>query len=1029
MREAHSTSVIICTSYAPRPKPLWLLVLAGAHVWALDPARSIDQLQLTSWTTQRGLPHDHINAIAQTPDGYLWIATPTGLARFDGLRFAVFDKRNAGRWPSDDIAGLLAGRDGSLWITHFPGGLTRLYRGQFESHRGPDSHAPAIAEDRDGAIWLATDAGLCRFQGGRFTTFSPGPRLARHKVWWVGSAPDGSVWFTAQSGLGRVRGGKPESYRTHRRFLDETIPWLPLTGPAPQAPAPPGFRLSAPPLLLQPGLHVRLAGGAYVDSGNFLHLPARDGLIRHRGDELIFHPLAVIRDHPITAMHRDAQGSLWLGLRGLGLCRWGAAGFDEPGPQSPLRGHEVSAIFEDGEGSLWIGTRGAGLLRLTDAEVSKLPYPAPVAGAAQAVLEDSRGALWVSTSAALLRYFQGRWTSFDSRHGLQGLPVRSMAETSDGALWFGTQDGFLHQYVSGSFRHYWLAGSQDDSGPVSALCPAPDGALWIGTGWSGAARWKSGQLEQYRVEHGLSSNRITAISADRAGGIWIGTQDRGLNRLHEGRIQQFTTRDGLGSDSITSLRTDGDGVVWIGTNGGGLSRWKGGAFRTYTYRQGLADDVIFAIVEDSAGFLWMGSGKGIFRVRKADLEALDRGRGGAVPCRSYDESDGMWSRSVTGFNQPSASRGVGNRLWFATERGVVSIDAGRPERARRAPAVLLEEAVLNGQPFNPASRAAARPGPGHLRFTYTAASLRDAERVRFRYFLEGFDTGWQDAETRREVQYTGIPPGDYTFKVAACLPDGECSAEALSYGFRLEPRFYQTRWFPALCATFLALLLWTAYRLRLRMLRREFAAVLAERNRIAGELHDGLLQSLAGVLTILDAAGSRLIDAPAQAKQVLDRGRFLLRDSLAQARHSVWDIRRAGETDDLGQALEKLAAELGAGAGARIELAMQGRARPLGPATRENVLRIAREALVNSIKHAGATLIRLEGAYSAKCFRLSIQDDGRGFSPEESVPERCFGLLGMRERAQRIGADLEIRSAPGKGCEIVALVPLDGKLT
>lgn len=859
--------------------------------------------------------------------------------------------------------------------------------------------------------------------------FTPGSRQRQHKVWWVAPAPDGSVWFATRSGMGRVNDGQVTSYRTRKRFNDEAIPWSPATEPTPATPDKPDFRLAEPSLMLQsPGLHVRLADGAYVDSEGFLHMPTRDGLVRYRGDQLFAYWREVIGRHPITAMRRDKEGSLWLGLRGLGLCRWTPTGIDEPGPESPLRALDVSAIFEDSEGSLWIGTRGAGLLRLSHAEISKLPYPAGAGGVAESVLEDSHGALWVSAAGALLRNSEGRWTRFDGRNGLQGLPVRSMIETPDGAMWFGTQDGFLHEYASGRFRHFWLAGSQGDTGPVSALCPAPDGSLWIGTGWSGAARWKSGKLEPYRVEHGLSSNRISAICADGSGDIWIGTEDRGLNWLHDGTIRQFAIRDGLGSDSITCLHAGRDGAMWIGTNGGGLSRWKDGRFRTYNYRQGLADDVIFAILEDDAGFLWMGSRRGIFRVRKSDLEALDGGRSVGFPCRLYDESDGMWTRSVTGFNQPTASSGSGNRMWFATERGVVSIEAGRPDAERRAPAVLLEEAVVDGKAFDPRSRAVAPPGPGHLRFTYTAASLRDARRVRFRYVLEGFDAGWQDAETRREVQYTGVPPGGYTFRLVACLPDGPCSSEALSYGLRLQPRFYQTRWFPAVCATVLALLLWTAYRLRVRMLRREFAAVLAERNRIAGELHDGLLQNLAGVLGIFDAAGSRLVEAPAQAKQILDRGRFLLRSALDEARHSVWDIRKAGEADDLARGLEKLVDELRPGTGARIEVAMQGRARPLGPAPRQNVLRIAREAVINSIKHAGATLIRVEGTYSAKCFRLSVQDDGRGYSPDAAVPERRFGLLGMRERAQQIGAELEIRSAPGKGCEVVALVPLDGKV-
>jgi ligand-binding sensor domain-containing protein len=436
-----------------------------------------------------------------------------------------------------------------------------------------------------------------------------------------------------------------------------------------------------------------------VDPGGFLHMPTLDGLVRYRGDELFGHPLEAIARHPITAMRRDRDGNLWLGLRGLGLCRWNTAGFEEPGPESPLRALDISAIFEDGEGALWIGTRGAGLLRLSHAEVSKLSYPAGAGGVAESVLEDSRGALWVSAAGALLRSSEGRWTKFDSRNGLEGLPVRSMAEARDGGMWFGTQDGFLHQYAAGRFRHYWLAGAQGDTGPVTALCPAPDGSLWIGTGWSGAARWNSGQLEQFRVEHGLSSNRISAICADSSGDVWIGTEDRGLNWLHEGRIRPFTTRDGLGGDAIACLRAGGDGTVWIGTNGGGLSRWKNNRFRTYNYRQGLADDAIFAILEDKAGSLWMGSRRGVFRVRKADLDELDAGRSSSFSCRLYDESDGMWTRSVTGFNQPAASSGSGKRMWFATERGVVWIEAGRPEVERRAPGVLLEEVVVDGKVF------------------------------------------------------------------------------------------------------------------------------------------------------------------------------------------------------------------------------------------------------------------------------------------------------------------------------------------
>jgi signal transduction histidine kinase len=535
-----------------------------------------------------------------------------------------------------------------------------------------------------------------------------------------------------------------------------------------------------------------------------------------------------------------------------------------------------------------------------------------------------------------------------------------------------------------------------------------------------------GKLVSYTTGDGLTNDAVWSIVAGPDGSMWIGTDGGGLNQWNDGRFHSYTKADGLVNDIVLSMYPDRDANLWIGTSGG-LSRMKDGRFTSYTRKDGLFDDVIFQILEDDGQNLWMSCNKGIFRVSKKDFDDFDKGVARSVASVSYGTADGMKSRECDGGFQPAGWKTMDGDLWFPTTRGVVTIAPKKIRINELPPPVIIEQFLADSIPVDQAAAARLSPGTEKFEFHFTGLSLIAPEKVRFRYKLDGYDKDWVDAAGRRNASYTHLPAGNYTFRVIACNNDGVWNEAGSSFSFYLKPFFYRTIWFYGLVLILAGLAGLGAYRYRVRQIRRQFAAVLGERSRLAREIHDMLSQGFVAIDLQLDAASGKLAHSPESARRHLELAHKLIRNSLAEARRSVWDLRpQALEAGDLVAALKQVANDTVSGTDISVDFQLDGASKSLPPDVEHNFLRVAQEAMTNAIKHAAPRNIALELRFQNGLVALSVRDDGRGFDATQGFsPNRGhFGLAGMRERAEQLGGSLTLISNPGQGTSVEITAPV-----
>ena len=516
--------------------------------------------------------------------------------------------------------------------------------------------------------------------------------------------------------------------------------------------------------------------------------------------------------------------------------------------------------------------------------------------------------------------------------------------------------------------------------------------------------------------------------ADRSGDLWAGTLGGGLARVHAGAITRYTTREGLGSDSVLALYEDGDGELWVGTYGGGLSLRQGERFVSAARRDGFVADSVGAMVEDDFGHLWMSTDQGLVRAPRTELAERLTGRRRSVAVETFGAADGLVGELGTGYT-PAAWKARDGRLWFATRRGAAVVDPRSLEGDRPPPPLALEELLADHREVDLRSPPVLPAGTFDLEIRYTALSFAAPERVRFRYRLEGFDPGWVEAADRRVAYYTNLPPGRYRFRVAAADGEGAWSPEPASLDLRLLPRWYQTAWFRLALAAAALLAAYGLYRLRVGHLEAR-AAVAEERNRLARDIHDTIAQDLTAILMQTRAAQREAAGEPAGVRGRLERIGGFAERGLEEARRSLRALRpQVLEGRDLAGALQEAARNLGAGEQTRIEVRARGERRPLRPAVEAELLRIGGEAMANAVQHAGATRIEVDLAVGRRKAVLTVRDDGCGFDAAAvggATGAGRFGLVGMRERAERVAGRLEVTSAPGAGTRVEVRVPLSG---
>jgi transcriptional regulator with PAS, ATPase and Fis domain/ligand-binding sensor domain-containing protein len=860
---------------------LWPTCFFSETVVALDSSHTAGQYIHDVWTTENGLPQNSVTALVQTRDGYLWVGTFGGLARFDGLTFKVFDSSNSPGLKSNRILSLFEDRAGHLWIGTEGGGLTRLSHGAFTTYAPkeglPGDYVNTIVEDAEGNLWVGTRGGLGRLTAGRFTIYRTSEGLRDNDVHSLRAGSDGSLWFSA-GGVTRFRAGTFTTYPI-------------ING------------------ISVPGVHDIHAG-----RDGSIWIAAQLGVFRFA--EGVFTTMAAYTyktdrsapSHLVVKISEDRQGHLSFLTPG-GLARWqdGQLITTPVTGLSPLAStpDRVRVVFEDQEGNLWIGTTGYGLHRLKQAQL--VSYAAEDGLSDESfvpITPDTEGGLWFAGNR-LFRFHAGVFSAHPAVASAAGL--MSLHQDRAGSIWVGGYSGLL-RIRNGQVTRYNANNSGLKGVPVTAISEDGEGRLWIGAGaeTGGLYQFKDGAFIPYRKDQGLVSNRVRRIMQDRQGALWIGTE-RGLSRFKDGVFTNYTTQNGLSHDYVREVYEDADGALWIGTYGGGLNRFKDGRFAHITTEHGLFDNVVSRILEDDHGNFWMSCNRGIYRASRRELNDLADGQIRSITCLSYGVGDGMKSSECNGGGQPAGWKTADGMLWFPTLQGVVRVDPNQINPL--PPSVSIERALINQTAVDLGHPVEMPPGPGDLEISYTGLSFVAPAKVRFKYKLDGYDRDWVSAGARRVAYYTSLPPGRYTFRVRACNNDGVWNETGAAFEFSLAPYFYQTGTFYALWVAALALVGWAGYKWRVKHLERrtqELETIVADRTAEVVEQKN----QLARTNDQLERANEQLVRANDDLLLIFNQWRsgVMTTDSSGQITslsHTAEQLFELGLTDVIGQPWEQ----------------------------------------------------------------------------------------------------------------------------
>lgn len=1002
---------------------LMLAIAAGRTVLAQTPptnnhAQNMAPFVFRSWRAGDGLPHNSVNTIAQTAEGYLWLGTDSGLCRFDGVNCRVFGLSDG--LSSLHITALLADRRGVLWIGTYGGGVSRLARGVVETLTKADGLAgntiTRLLEGADGSVWIGTKAGLSQWREGKLTRLAA-PGGGTTQVSALAQDRQGTLWVaTSDKGLLRLRGGKLAS--------------LPRGSPT----------LCAYCLL--------------VDRQGRLWAGLREGTIlcREKTGWTRYGRKEGLPSGHITSLAQTPEGTLWAGSMDGGLLYLQDGTFRALRKPDGLTDDAVQYLFVDREQNLWAGTCAGGVSRVTARRVfTRQLLDGPSETAPLSLAETSDGQLWVGTAGRGLFRWQGE--AFE--RCLPGPPiggylsVRTLQAAHDGGLWVSAGMELFHwkedQLAANYRREPRLRGDS-----VLSLCEEPAGALWIGT--------RNGQLlrlclGQFTAVEGLAGRPVTALEQAADGTLWIGSLGAGVSSLKAGSLSAFPANRALRSNLIRKLYSDAEGTLWIGTAGGGLSRWKANRLDTFTSEQGLASDTISQILEDDAGYLWLGCNRGIMRLSKQSLEDLFAGKSSFVQPQLFGLLDGMASEECTS-GSASALKTRSGQLWFCTAKGVVVMNP-RQQMTNAPPTVLLEDVLINGKPQgarfgippsagavgananSPAEIARIAPRVDRLEFRYTGLCFGAPERVRFRYRLEGLDPAWVEAGAGRVVNYGYVPPGRYKFHVIACNSEGLWNETGATAPFIVLSHFWETWWFIGLgvlvlCGASSGTIRHFERRRHQRQLWRLAmeCATERERARIARDLHDELGASLTRIWRLSERAQGGQEGAEQLKTRIVKISDFALRTSRSLD-EIVWAVNP--RNDSVGSLLEymtQFASELfeETGVSCRFDIPANLPEVPLPPEIRHNLFLVVKEALTNVLKHAHAREVCL-CAQSCGCrLEVSVHDDGRGFEPASNpAVSGCNGLTNMQQRIKNLSGQFVVETAPGKGTTIRLAVYCDGK--
>lgn len=938
---------------------------------------------LTNWTDKDGIVGP-VSSIAQDQDGYLWLGTFGGLVRFDGVRFV--------QWPLDGepserpISAISASRDGSIWVGFGLRELVARVRGnRVESFRLGDGAEAGfvrnLIEDRSGTMWAAAFGGLWKYGNGKWERIEPAHGLPAGTVDALYEDPHGDLWVGSVAGVFRRRTGSEH--------------FQPVPVPSQDATAPRWF-------------------GAGADGSTWMADPR--GLIRiGRSDK----PQWTSGIPGPRRLLYDGHGSLWVGTLRDGLIRINA-GTNSPSlddsthftTRNGLSDDDVRSLFQDREGNIWAGTR-TGLTRFAETP-SFITSGGEKLGneVINALATSTDGRIWASSNDGLMVFDNGRWSRIGKPQGLPSDAVIALDPDENRGLWLTTDQGAGH-FSAGRFVSLPLP---NNIRRVTCIAAGPGGSIWLSDQSMGVFRWKGGKLTSF--EHVTGRRPAHVIYTDSIGNVWVALLGAGVI-VFNGDQHTTLPENQLAPGVVSAIHEDRNGTVWIASSGG-ISAFKDGVL--VAHRQSTLRDAS-SLITDDRGFLWLGVPIGLIRIHESELQKASADSAYRIRYRLFSQSDGLHGIPTRNSVWPSATRGEDGTLWFVTNEGVTTVDPNAVDDTVRTPQVRIEAVVADDRSIDIAPGQTIPPLTARIQIDYTALTLAAPEKTRFQYRLEGFDTEWLDAGTRRQAFYTNLPPRRYQFRVRA-YEDGAPTESSAQWEFVLAPAFYQTRWFRLLCVATVGLALVLAWRARIRGVHRQFALVMAERARMGRELHDTLLQGLVGALVQFDAVATQLDGTQEAAKARLERARREVEGYIRETRRSILDLRSATpEPVHLDKALREVGESQTAGRPVHFEFAIAGEPRPCDSRFAEQLVRIGSEAVHNAVRHAHATRICMQVNFTASHLRLVVSDDGKGFDVSQSG-RPGWGLVSMRERTEQIGGVFSITSTPAEGTTVEVVAAL-----
>ncbi len=956
---------LIVRSAWPRLLPCILAVwLASGYL----PVAVHAQYRFDQWTADNGLPQNSVYALVKTRDGYLWLATNDGLARFDGVRFTVFNKANTPVLPSNTVFGLYEDRDGALWFAGDK--LVRYRAGEFKAYALPGQTLRAVTGDASGRLWALAEHAVWEFNQEQFTKRAePGTAHWFHQYQF--DRPDGFWWD-----------GEPLRRYAHGELTTWSRAGFGLTERA-------DIRTILEDAQGALWLAVHNKGIFKVVAGHVVqHFDAHNGLPNNRVQRVF---------KPGGAGCAAQQADLWLAGEGWLMRLKDGVLTSQPLPTTtePL---DVRTVLEDCEGNLWLGTVRHGLIRVRPQLITAYSVPQGLASSnVYPLLEDRDGHLWAgSWPNGCSRFSAGRFVNYP--HPRIGYP-RALALDPAGHVAVGMQNGY-GLWQAGRFTLEQVPALKSVA-PQGVLIYEPvilhwdrTGALWLGADHVGVLRQQQGVTTHWPPAEGQMFDAPKTILESRDGSLWIGGYG-GLARYQNGQMTYFTAKDGLPGDTVRSLYEDDAGVLWVGTYDSGLGRYANGRWTTYTTREGLFDNGVFAILEDAQGFFWMSSNRGIHRVSKFELNELAAGRLRIVTATAYSKADGMRNAECNGGAWPSGVRTRDGKLWFPTQDGVAVIDPAKLNAVQLpSPPVQIEECLVDGVATPLDKPIRLEPGHASFEIRYTALSFTNSDKLPFRYRLRGLDDNWVVAGTRRSVTYSYVPPGEYQFQVIAANRDGVWNTTGASIAIQVLPPLWRRWWFVMLASAAVLGIGVAAYKTRVGQLERarqaqeNFSRQLLtsqerERQRIAAELHDSLGQRLVVIKNLaLLLLQNKL--GPAQAHvQIGD-----ISEESSRAIHEVKEISynlRPHQLEQVGltKTLHGLVNQVARASGIALTAELDPLDQLFAPADEINFYRIVQEGLNNIVKHSGATAAQLVILCKDTQVEMTLQDNGRGMANAE----------------------------------------------